>query len=337
MWDLPEEAARRFPSLLALPNVTFEGVLVLLLALLAVKALLGKLVHSQLGLLLPVQDLSGSPSIEYSPLYHLAIVILVLVDIDWNMFDLCVWVVTYIGVGYLRRILHFLKSERETASTNVNYDPRVLKLLEFSKQWGLLCLWLGLVGIVAVQWLFGLSGLRAITLLLFPLMMVTVEGGLMVLASSAVLQDVLCFFNQNINEIQPTYKIDLAEKIATSTVRVWHYYHISRMFLRVFIRKVSIIEYVWVYSVVIAGLASLKNLIVSINKYRSYSKLMRKFDRIFSRTTSAPDQNCTICLTELLNCRQLAVCGHLFHYRCLFHWMQTKLECPICRAPIPLA
>ncbi len=63
---------------------------------------------------------------------------------------------------------------------------------------------------------------------------------------------------------------------------------------------------------------------------------MNKFDRLFRKTTSAPEQNCTICLTELLNCRQLSSCGHLFHYRCLFQWMQTKAECPICRIPIPL-
>ena len=125
----------------------------------------------------------------------------------------------------------------------------------------------------------------------------------MCLASLAVLDDILCFFNPNINKIQPTYKIELAEKIATSALKVWHYYHIIRMFLQIFARKNSAIEYVCIYSVFKAGLTSLKNLIVSINKYRSYSKLMRKFDRIFGRTISAPDQNCTICLTELLNCR----------------------------------
>ena len=172
-----------------------------------------------------------------------------------------------------------------------------------SKSWGIFTFWVGILGAVFVQWLFGLTELKCVTFLLFPLVMLMTEGGMMILSSTAILQDILCFFNQNINEIHPTYKIDLAEKIMTNTIRVWHYYNLFRMFLRVFVRKVSIVEYVWVYSIVTAGLSSLKQLITAINKYRSYSKLMRKFDRIFSRTVSAPDQTCTICLTELLNCR----------------------------------
>ena len=99
----------------------------------------------------------------------------------------------------------------------------------------------------------------------------------------------------------------------------------------------GVLDYMWIFSVLNAGLSAGKVLVTSISKYRSYSKLMKKFDRLFRRSTSAPDQCCTICLTELLNCRQLASCGHLFHYRCLFQWMQTKMECPICRVPIQLS
>jgi hypothetical protein len=99
----------------------------------------------------------------------------------------------------------------------------------------------------------------------------------------------------------------------------------------------GILDYMWVFSLLNACFTAIKTLLSSISKYRSYNRLMKKFDRLFRRSTSAPDQTCTICLSELLNCRQLAACGHYFHYRCLFQWMQTKMECPICRAPIQLS
>ena len=108
MWELPKEASSRLSSLLNLPNVTFQAILVLTLSLLALKVFLYKLVYSRLNVMLPVQEASGYLN-EWPPMYHLAIVIIVLTDIDWNMFDLCVWAVFYIGVGDLRRILHFLK------------------------------------------------------------------------------------------------------------------------------------------------------------------------------------------------------------------------------------
>ena len=118
---------------------------------------------------------------------------------------------------------------------------------------------------------------------------------------------------------------------------MWHYYNLLRLFIKALILKIGVFEYIWIFSVVNAGIQAITTLYISMNKYRNYNKLMNKFDRLFRKTTSAPDQNCTICLTELLNCRQLASCGHLFHYRCLFQWMQNKTECPICRMPIPLA
>lgn len=99
----------------------------------------------------------------------------------------------------------------------------------------------------------------------------------------------------------------------------------------------GILDYMWIFSLLNACFVAIKSLLSSISKYRSYNRLMKKFDRLFRRSTSAPDQICTICLSELLNCRQLAACGHFFHYRCLFQWMQTKMECPICRAPIQLS
>ena len=59
----------------------------------------------------------------------------------------------------------------------------------------------------------------------------------------------------------------------------------------------------WIFSIVNSLLTASKLLYTSTGKYRNYNKLMNRFDRLFKKTTSAPDQNCPICLTELLNCK----------------------------------
>lgn len=131
--------------------------------------------------------------------------------------------------------------------------------------------------------------------------------------------------------------MDLAEGVVGNTLRVWHYYNLVRLFMKTYMPRMGYFDWMWILSVINAGYISLCSLCASINKYRSYSKLLEGFNRIFTPSPTAPDQNCVICMTELLNCRRLSTCGHLFHYKCLFEWIQNKKDCPICRAPINLA
>ena len=65
----------------------------------------------------------------------------------------------------------------------------------------------------------------------------------------------------------------------------------------------GMLEYMWIFSIINSLLSAAKNLYVSMGKYKKYDKLMYRFDSLFKKTASAPDQNCSICLTELLNCK----------------------------------
>jgi hypothetical protein len=275
-------------------------------------------------------------ALEYSPFYHLTIVILVLSEIDWNMFDLAVWALTYIGTGLLRNALFSIKLERETLLSTFTYEFRLVRLLNNSKLLGAILSLVSLVTFIALHLFFVGINLKVVNVLAFPFMMLCIDGAFLFLVSATCEKDLLVYFNHNINAVLPTYKLELIDKIAGNSVRVWHYYNLIRFFLKTLLQRVGILEYMWIFSVINAGLAAVRTLYNSIGKYRNYNKLMARFDRLFRRTTSAPDQNCTICLTELLNCQELAVCGHKFHYRCLLEWMQTKMHCPICRAPIEL-
>jgi transmembrane E3 ubiquitin-protein ligase len=53
----------------------------------------------------------------------------------------------------------------------------------------------------------------------------------------------------------------------------------------------------------------------------------------------APTLECSICYDDIdIRDRpnyMLAPCNHLFHRDCLSHWMDAKLECPICRMSLP--
>ena len=48
---------------------------------------------------------------------------------------------------------------------------------------------------------------------------------------------------------------------------------------------------------------------------------------------------CVICMNPVdvtrLKARMVAPCGHCFHPPCLQRWMEIKMECPVCRRPLP--
>lgn len=121
-----------------------------------------------------------------------------------------------------------------------------------------------------------------------------------------------------------------------SSIRLWHYYNLTRLFVKAFFQRMGVLDCVWILSVLNAGYLSANTFYKSFKKYRSYSKLLENLNRIFQPSSPAIDQNCVICMSELLNCRRLNTCGHLFHYKCLFQWIQTKTDCPVCRSPIIL-
>lgn len=50
-----------------------------------------------------------------------------------------------------------------------------------------------------------------------------------------------------------------------------------------------------------------------------------------------PNSECTICLSRIPDDEEAMVtpCGHAYHKECLLQWMNERLECPVCRAPLP--
>lgn len=51
------------------------------------------------------------------------------------------------------------------------------------------------------------------------------------------------------------------------------------------------------------------------------------------------DMDCAICMSAIdyndPASFMVTPCHHAFHTDCLYKWMDVKLECPTCRAPLP--
>ncbi|XP_021276589.1 RING-H2 finger protein ATL56 [Herrania umbratica] len=56
-----------------------------------------------------------------------------------------------------------------------------------------------------------------------------------------------------------------------------------------------------------------------------------------TRTTHLESDSCVICLDAFKEgqwCRNLVMCGHLFHRKCLDAWLTKVAACPICRTRV---
>jgi hypothetical protein len=94
-----------------LPSITAEWFLFILTILILIH-ILTKLILSRYFKITHLLSDSKISTLEYSPFYHLAIIILVLSEVDWNIFDLGVWMCTYIGIGIVRKAVYTIKHER---------------------------------------------------------------------------------------------------------------------------------------------------------------------------------------------------------------------------------
>jgi hypothetical protein len=75
------------------------------------------------------------------------------------------------------------------------------------------------------------------------------------------------------------------------------------------------------------------------NAFGSAAFLPRRWaPRAYDYFRDAPEEgDCAICMSGMEGRTDIMVtpCGHAFHGQCLVTWMNERLVCPICRAPLP--
>ena len=234
----------------------------------------------------------------------------------------------------LRNAVHIAKVQKDLLLNDYSYSNNLMRVLWASKVYGIGLFVLSVVYFIWVSCSFSGIPMNVTGLLLFPTMMLGVDSVFLFLCSVATSNDLLCYYNQNINRVPMTYKLEIYHKIVGSAVRVVHFFTITRIFIKTFFDKFEFFDCVWILSVLNASYTSTMGLIKGFSEYNTLKKLLKRIDSIFKRSSSDPGQICIICMEELYNCRKLASCGHMFHFKCLFQWIQTKSECPICREPI---
>lgn len=330
MWGIEFAAAT---SKVQLPLMTTEGMMGLAIALLALNILLRLFLEKVFCVAVGRKEHSPN-SLEYSYFYHLCIIILVLPDLHWNMFDLACWLFSYACIGMLRKVVHILNVERTFLLSDFAYNPNIISLITGSQ---LVAVSLLLLSVVAILWahisFLGVA-MKVLSLLCFPCMLLGIDCVFLLALSKKTRENLVYFFNQNINGEPPLLKLELYHKIVGSATRIWHFANLSFLCFFMIYDKIDFLDCLWVISALAAFYYSSVEMVSSIAKYKKTLALTAAINTIISRSPTSIDRICVICMEPLLNSFRLHICGHIFHYKCLCQWIQTKEECPVCRVRI---
>lgn len=141
----------------------------------------------------------SSKSLEFSYFYHLAIIILGLSELNWNMFDLEVWVLTYGCLGMVRKTIYIIGIQRNLLLNDYSYNNQIVPLLVHSKFIAYLLFPLSICYIFWANFVFIGVLFKAISLLCFPSIMLAIDSLFLLLTSKATENHLNYYYNQNIN------------------------------------------------------------------------------------------------------------------------------------------
>lgn len=224
----------------------------------------------------------------------------------------------------LRKTIFTINVERDIMINGYGYNNQIVKLLTNSVLLGALALVFSLTYIVAIHLSFLGVMYKVISMLCFPSLMLAVDSLHLFLTSRQTQKHLVYFYNQNINGISPVYKIDLYHKIIGYAIKCSHYFNLALLCSSIIMKKIDFLDCLWIVSVSGAFIRSSTGMLQTVSKYRYMKKFMKGINRILMKVKRASDQVCIICMEPLLNSHRLIQCGHLFHYKCLFLWIQTK-------------
>lgn len=121
-----------------LPKLTLSAFIAIVLALVALHLLIQYILSRQF-LITAARPLAQKlDSLEYNYVYHLSLVILLLSDVNWNLFDLAIWIGSYVGVGFIRISVQTIKNEQEMLLNDYAYNRNLVKLLCSSQIYGII-------------------------------------------------------------------------------------------------------------------------------------------------------------------------------------------------------
>jgi hypothetical protein len=179
MWDLLDEWSWNWK--LSLPPITITGVATLTVGLLGLRAFLQAILHHYFKIKTRPQHFVST--LEYSYFYHLSIVVILLADVDWNMIDLIIWTVSYIGVGLIRKAIYVVKIEKGILLNDFAYSQKLLQILSASQIFGGIVFVITIIYVIYFHLYFNGLALKLTSLILFPTIMLAVDSIFLLISS----------------------------------------------------------------------------------------------------------------------------------------------------------
>lgn len=101
----------------------------------------------------------------------------------------------------------------------------------------------------------------------------------MIYTNKLTSENLICFYNNNIEVLPVIYKIVQLGRVVTSGVYCWHCQNFFRLFLSTFMEKLEIIESIWALSIINVLYLSCQMTITSVKNYFKFHKLLKKIDQ----------------------------------------------------------
>lgn len=180
MWDLLDEWSWNWK--LSLPPITITGIAFLTVGLFGLRAFLQAILHHYFKIKTRPQHLVTT--LEYSYFYHLSMIIILLGDVDWNLFDLIIWIVSYVGVGLIRKAIYVVKIEKGILLNDFAYSQKILQILSASQIFGGIVFAITITYVIYFHLYFDGLSLKLTSLILFPTIMLAVDSIFLLISST---------------------------------------------------------------------------------------------------------------------------------------------------------
>jgi hypothetical protein len=106
---------------------------------------------------------------------------------------------------------------------NYAYNNQIVRFLLNSIKLAALAFPLSIIYIVLANILFMGTLHKVISVLCFPTLMLAIDSFFLFLGSWRIQQHLVYFYNQNISDVSPIYKIELYEEIVSSATKCSHF------------------------------------------------------------------------------------------------------------------
>lgn len=212
------------------------------------------------------------------------------------MFDLEMWVFSYACIGMIRKAVHIMSVERNILLSDYSYNNKIMGLLIYSRMASYILVPSSLIYLLWINFTFLGVMFKVISLLCFPTMMLLIDSVFLWFISRATERHLIYFYNQNINEMPPTYKLELWHNFVSSSVKIWHFYNLTIISAKTIYEQADFLDCLWIISILTSLYTSLSSCISSTMKYHNMKKLHKCIDRIFKKVKSRSDEICIICM-----------------------------------------